>query len=89
MFDSWLQSRAQQFVLGTLKRIEHGQLKVTTKYQGEKEQHFVFGQTGKHTGDDTDEITVVVKDPNVWTRLCQAFDLVGLHRISQIVTGDD
>jgi hypothetical protein len=47
------------------------------KYQNEKEQDFTFGQVAEGVTGEKGEITVVVKDANAWTRLCQAFDLVG------------
>ena len=73
MAETWIQSTARNLVFQILKRIEQGRLTIVTKYESGKNESVSFGS------DDSDsepEIVVVIKNPQVFVRLCQAFDLV-------------
>lgn len=76
MTESWLQSYARQIVFEALGRIQHGQLTAVSEYQGAAMPVAVFGQPPTKGKEDDEDIAVVVRDPNAWTRVCQAFDLV-------------
>ncbi|TFB07205.1 Tuberculostearic acid methyltransferase UfaA1 [Trichoderma ghanense] len=72
MAETWIQSTARNLVFQALKRIEQGRLTILIKYESGKNESISFG------GDDSDsepEIVVVIKNPQVFVRLCQAFDL--------------
>jgi len=77
MTETWLQSYARQLVLKALSQIQHGQLTILSKYPGAATPAVIFGQQLTKGKDKEDKITAVVfKDPNAWTRICRAFDLV-------------
>jgi hypothetical protein len=76
MFDSWFQRHAQKFVLQALSQLKHGQLRVITQHDAKDIPVSVFGDCRRNVKQDNEHITVVVKNPNAWTRLAQAFDLV-------------
>jgi hypothetical protein len=78
MAETWIQSTARNLVFQILKRIEHGRLTISTKYENGKNESLSFGGDG---ADSEAEIVVIVKNPQVFVRLCQAFDLVRGPRI--------
>ncbi|KAH8808998.1 Mycolic acid cyclopropane synthetase-domain-containing protein [Xylogone sp. PMI_703] len=75
MARSWVQRQARNFVLGALSRIHNGRLTIISKYPGADSQTSTFGEQLTKDNNENFGIAVVVKDPNAWTRLCQAFDL--------------
>ncbi|KAL7925969.1 Mycolic acid cyclopropane synthetase domain-containing protein [Trichoderma austrokoningii] len=72
MAETWLQSAARSSVFQVLKRIQHGCLTVTTQYANEKSQSVTFdnGSSESDLG-----LVVVIKNPQVFVRLCQGFDM--------------
>lgn len=81
MTESLFQFYARQFVLGALSQIQQGRLTVISKYEGATTPKAVFGQQlSRGTDDQGTAVVVVVTNPNAWTRLCQAFDLVRILR---------
>ncbi|KAL7810244.1 Mycolic acid cyclopropane synthetase domain-containing protein [Trichoderma aethiopicum] len=72
MAETWIQSTARNLVFQILKRIEHGRLTILTKYKSGKNESVSFGGDEPNT---EAEIVVIVKNPQVFVRLCQAFDL--------------
>jgi cyclopropane-fatty-acyl-phospholipid synthase len=81
MTESLFQFYARQFVLGALSQIQQGQLTVISKYEGATTPKAVFGQQlSKGTDDQGTTVVVVITNPNSWTRICQAFDLVRMWK---------
>lgn len=78
MSETWLQSYARTSVLDVFKRIQHGQLNVVVKYLQETTVNN-FGEQGLDESRKGDSVSLVVKSPDVWGRLTQAFALVGAH----------
>jgi cyclopropane-fatty-acyl-phospholipid synthase len=75
MTETWLQSAARNSVFEVLRRLQHGCLTIATKYTAEKSQSVTFGNG--NTESDLG-IVVVIKNPQVFVRLCQGFDMVGI-----------
>jgi cyclopropane-fatty-acyl-phospholipid synthase len=73
MAETWLQSAARNSVFEVLKRLQHGSLTITTKYTSGKNESVTFGSDGS---EPDSKIVVIIKSPQVFVRLCQAFDLV-------------
>ncbi|KAL9479571.1 hypothetical protein ACSS6W_004357 [Trichoderma asperelloides] len=72
MAETWLQSAARNSVFQVLKRLQHDCLTIATKYASGKNQSVTFGN-GSSESDLG--IVVTVKNPQVFVRLCQGFDL--------------
>ncbi|KAM0256586.1 hypothetical protein ACHAQJ_004873 [Trichoderma viride] len=72
MAETWLQSAARNSVFATLKCLQHGSLTITTKYTSGKNESVTFGSDSSES--DT-KIFVIIKNPQVFVRFCQAFDL--------------
>ncbi|KAH6604492.1 cyclopropane-fatty-acyl-phospholipid synthase [Trichoderma cornu-damae] len=72
MAETWLQTTARNLVFQALKRLQHGSLNITTKYTGSKNESVSFGSS---SSESDPEIVVIIKNPQVFVRLCQAFDL--------------
>ncbi|KIM93309.1 hypothetical protein OIDMADRAFT_173244 [Oidiodendron maius Zn] len=70
MWNSFLQIYARRFVLQTLSRLEHGRLTVTSQDQGKEGKTLVVGPES-----DDRNVSIVILNPNAWTRICQGFDL--------------
>ncbi|RFU29051.1 hypothetical protein B7463_g7292, partial [Scytalidium lignicola] len=75
MAKSWIQYHARKFVFSALSRIQNGRLTIISKYPGADVEQVIFGQQPTKDSDEDLGVAVVIKDPNAWTRLCQAFDL--------------
>lgn len=67
-------SYAQQLALHSLRRISGAQLKVILQYQDPPE----VIQLGTSDGSEQPEsdVTLIVRSPNLWMRICSCFDLV-------------
>jgi cyclopropane-fatty-acyl-phospholipid synthase len=77
MSADWVQFYAREFVLRALSQISQGRLTVVSKYEGGDAAPVVLGQqSSKDSEDDGRGVSVVINNPNAWTRICQAFDLV-------------
>jgi cyclopropane-fatty-acyl-phospholipid synthase len=76
MSETWVQSYARTAVFGVLSRIQHGRLTVISKYRGEKEDSEVFGEHSTKDHDEESDVIVEFNNPQVWVRMCLAFDLV-------------
>lgn len=76
MAETWLQSAARNSVFQVLKRLQHDCLTIATKYASGKNQSVTFGN-GSSESDLG--IVVTVKNPQVFVRLCQGFDLVRIQ----------
>lgn len=76
MAETWLQSAARNSVFEVLKRLQHGCLTIATKYANEKSQSVTFGN-GSSESDLG--IVVTIKNPQVFVRFCQGFDLVRMQ----------
>ncbi|KAM0485503.1 hypothetical protein ACHAPX_001490 [Trichoderma viride] len=72
MTETWLQSAARNSVFEVLRCLQHGCLTIATKYTAEKSQSVTFGNG--NTESDLG-IVVVIKNPQVFVRLCQGFDM--------------
>ncbi|PTB68462.1 cyclopropane-fatty-acyl-phospholipid synthase [Trichoderma citrinoviride] len=72
MTETWIQSTARNLVFQILKRIEQGRLTIVTEYESGKNESVSFGSDDSNS---EPEIVVVIKNPQVFVRLCQAFDL--------------
>ncbi|KAB5540459.1 Mycolic acid cyclopropane synthetase-domain-containing protein [Coniochaeta sp. 2T2.1] len=76
MTESWLQSTARASVVGTLRRIQHGQLTIVSNYQNSDNRTEAFGNPKAAKGGSTDEgVIVILNSPNAWVRICRTFDL--------------
>jgi cyclopropane-fatty-acyl-phospholipid synthase len=78
MAETWLQSAARNSVFEVLKRLQHGCLTITTKYISGKGQSVTFGNSDSESDLG---IVVVIKNPQVYVRFCQGFDLVRIQRL--------
>ncbi|KAL7949322.1 cyclopropane-fatty-acyl-phospholipid synthase [Trichoderma barbatum] len=72
MAETWIQSTARSLVYQALKRIHHGRLTINTKYDIGDNESVSFGES---SSESKSEIVVIIKNPQVFVRLCQAFDL--------------
>ncbi|EHK25784.1 uncharacterized protein TRIVIDRAFT_62453 [Trichoderma virens Gv29-8] len=72
MAETWVQSTARNLVYQALKRIHRGRLTINTKYASENNESVSFGDS---SSESDPEIVVIIKNPQVFVRLCQAFDL--------------
>ncbi|UKZ74928.1 hypothetical protein TrVFT333_002598 [Trichoderma virens FT-333] len=72
MAETWVQSTARNLVHQALKRIHRGRLTINTKYTSENNESVSFGDS---SSESDPEIVVIIKNPQVFVRLCQAFDL--------------
>lgn len=71
MIRNLIQSYSRKSVIGALAGLKHGQLTIVSKDQGKDSDALVFGPESTHN-----HASLVVLNPNAWTRICQAFDLV-------------
>ncbi|KAL7933141.1 cyclopropane-fatty-acyl-phospholipid synthase [Trichoderma chlorosporum] len=71
MAETWVQSTARSLVYQALKRIHRGRLTINTKYAGGSNQSASFGSDSE----SDPNIVVIIKNPQVFVRLCQAFDM--------------
>ncbi|KAK0762693.1 hypothetical protein N5P37_005511 [Trichoderma harzianum] len=71
MAETWVQSTARSLVYQALKRIHRGRLTINTKYASDNNESVSFGSNSE----SDPEIVVIIKNPQVFVRLCQAFDL--------------
>lgn len=81
MAETWIQATARSLVFQTLKRLDQGRLTITTKYASGDNESVSFGS---HSSESDPEIFVVIKNPQVFVRLCQAFDLVRIRMVARI-----
>ena len=72
MSETWLESYARSSVLGALRGIKRGRLTVQITYQ-ENNVVETFGEQSTSAGDN---VSLIIKSPNVWGRFAQAFALV-------------
>lgn len=71
MYSSLIQSYSRYSVIGALAALKHGQLTIVSKSQEKESDTLVFGPESAES-----RASLVILNPNAWTRICQAFDLV-------------
>lgn len=71
---SFLYSSAQQLALHSLSRISGAQIKVILQYQDPPEVVQVGVIDGPEEPEST--VTLIVRSPKLWMRICSCFDLV-------------
>jgi hypothetical protein len=73
-FLCYFSSFSRSYILSLLTKLSHGRLNLTLKDQAKTEEH-TYGVSTK-LDPDVPEACLVVKSPNVWTRLSMNLDLV-------------
>jgi hypothetical protein len=73
-FLSYFSSFSRSYILSLLTKLSHGRLNLTLKDQAQTEE-LTYGVSAK-LDPEAPEAFLVVKSPNVWTRLSMNLDLV-------------